>query len=75
MIKILINTSEATEEEIQGLESLFQFNRNVLSLQKYNIDVGFITKDDIEIAKANNTTIESKFNKSAILGVQDRIKC
>ncbi|WP_323595834.1 hypothetical protein [Aliarcobacter butzleri] len=44
MIKIIVNTSNATENEIKELNKLIPFDKS-------NIEVEFITKEDIEIAK------------------------
>lgn len=72
MIKIIVDTSNATETEIEELNRLIPFGREQFHFDKNNIKVEFLTKEHIEIAKANNTTIESGLSIPVILGTIPR---
>jgi len=72
VIKIIIDTSDATNEEIEALEDLVPLENKKHYFNKNNIFVDTITKNDIAIANANNTTIKSGLKKEVILGCVPR---
>lgn len=72
MIKVIVDISNATEKEIEELNKLIPFGKDKMLFDNSNIKVNFITKEDIELAKANNTNIESGLYKNVTLGCTSR---
>ncbi len=72
MIKVIVDISNATEKEIEELDKLIPFGKDKMLFDNSNIKVNFITKEDIELAKANNTNIESGLYNNVILGCTSR---
>lgn len=53
MIKIIVDISSATEQEIEELNKLIPFGSQKFHFDKNNIKVEFITKQDVEILNSN----------------------
>ena len=68
MIRILIDISSGTNEEIEELNKLVPYGQQKINFDRSNIKVDLITKEDAEIAKANNVNIENALCKNIILG-------
>ncbi len=56
MIKIIVDISSATEQEIEELNKLIPFGSQKFHFDKNNIKVEFITKQDVEILMSNVNT-------------------
>ena len=53
MIKITVDTSNATESEVTELNKIIPFGEKQFHFDKNNIEVNFITKRDAEIIMDN----------------------
>lgn len=56
MIKITVDTSNATESEVTELNKIIPFGEKQFHFDKNNIEVNFITKKDAEIIMDNMNT-------------------
>lgn len=71
-IKIIIDNTNATEDDIKTLNEIFSFAQNMYYFDKANIDVIELTTEDKKIAASNNTSIEENLSYSVIVGTQKR---
>ena len=69
MIKLIIDTSNATKEELLELDKLLPIKTMEMQLIQHNIQVTYFDKADMEIANANGTSLNYSLSKSAVLGV------
>jgi len=68
MIRVVIDTSEATQQEIEEFEKIVPIRTSKYFFTKNNVEVTELTKDDVVIAKTNNTYIKTGLYKAIILG-------
>ncbi len=68
MIKLIIDTSNATKEELLELDKLLPIKTMEMQFIQHNIQVTYFDKADMEIANANGINLDSRLSKSAVLG-------